>query len=449
MPTGETVLRTAAAPGALPLIGHALSFGRRPLSFLASLPAHGDLVEIRIGPRPVYVVCDPGLVRRVLHDSRTFDKGGPLMDKARQVVGNGLVTSASEPHSRDRVLVQPAFHRQRIVGYAAVMVQQISEVMSTWQDGQVVAVDELMSETAIRIIAHTMFAADIGAQAAAEVRRSTAVLSAGTFRRTISPTVLLDKVPTRSNRRFEVARGRLDRVIRQIIEAYRRDGLDHADLLSMLLAARDDNGDTLTDEEIRDQVITFTLAGSETTAHLLTWAFHLLGQHPQTRDRLCAEVDTVLDGRQPTYNDLPKLEVTGRILTETMRLYPPVWMSTREVTTKTELAGRVLHPGDTLLYSPYLIHRRADLYPDPDHFDPDRWLPERRATRPAGSYIPFAVGTRRCIGDVFATVEATLVLACVAARWHLQPIPGVPVRPTPRATLRPNTLPMRLHRRCR
>src|SRR2546421_3993660 len=143
------------------------------------------------------------------------------------------------------------------------------------------------------------------------------------------------------------------------------------------------------------------------------------------------------------------LEVTGRILTETMRLYPPVWMSTREVTTKTELAGRVLHPGDTLLYSPYLIHRRADLYPDPDHFDPDRWLPERRATRPAGSYIPFAVGTRRCIGDVFATVEATLVLACVAARWHLQPIPGVPVRPTPRATLRPNTLPMRLHRRRR
>jgi pentalenene oxygenase len=233
----------------------------------------------------------------------------------------------------------------------------------------------------------------------------------------------------------------------QIIDAYRRDEEDHADLLSMLLSTRDENGEALTDQEIRDEAMTFVIAGSETSASLLAWTAYLLGQHPQIQERLHAELDAVLGDRLPRYDDVPKLKLTGRILSEALRMYPPVWMSTREVITRTELAGRVLHPGDNVMYSPYLLHHRADLYPEPDRFDPERWLPERRAERPSGSYLPFAAGDRKCIGDVFAIVEATLVLASVASRWRLQPLPGIAVRPRCWATLRPNTLPMRLHRR--
>jgi pentalenene oxygenase len=215
----------------------------------------------------------------------------------------------------------------------------------------------------------------------------------------------------------------------------------------MILAIRDEHGDPLTDTEIRDQVFTFWGAGTETTASLLAWSLYLLGQHPEAARRMQTEADDVLDGRIAVYGDVARLDYTHRVLTETLRLYPPGWIIPRMLTRQTTLANRTLPAGTLLLYSPYLIQRRGDLYPDPDRFDPDRWLSDRATTLPRGAFIPFGGGARICMGDTFAMLEATLALATIAARWQLDPLPGVITQPRPCGTLRPHPLRMRLRHR--
>jgi cytochrome P450 len=416
-----------------------------PLDFLLSLPIHGDLVEIRLGTSPAYVVCHPELVHSLLRDSRTFDKGGALYQKARQVVGYGLTTCAHESHARQRRLLQPAFARSKIVDYADTMTEQIAETMRDWNDGQVVALNEELCHTSIRIIAHTMFTAKIGADAVEELRRSSVTLLDGIFRNGLMPFELIEKIPTSFNRRFRQASTRLDVAIHEVISAYRCNRVDNGDMLSELLATRDENGDSLTDQEIHDQVLTFILAGTETTANLIAWTLYQLGQHPQIQQQLHTEIDAALGGRSPRYDDISKLELTGRVLSEVLRLYPPGWILGREVTARTKLAGHVLNPGDVVFYSPYILHRRADLYPDPDRFDPDRWKSERHL--PPGANIPFGLGKRKCIGDVFGRVESTLVVAAILARWKLEPLPGYRVRPQARIALRPSALSMRVFKR--
>jgi pentalenene oxygenase len=255
------------------------------------------------------------------------------------------------------------------------------------------------------------------------------------------------RVPLAVNRRFTRALSIVDMHTYEIISAYRREGVDHGDLLSMMLAARDEHGDALTDTELRDQVLMFWGGGTETTASLLAWSLHLLAQHPQIARRLQTEVDDVLGGRVAGHDDVTRLDYTTRVLTETLRLYPPSWILTRALTTETTLAGKTLPTGTILIYSPYLIHRRSDLYPNPNHFDPDRWLPDHTTTLPRGAFIPFGGGTRRCIGDTFAMLEATLALATITTRWHLHPLPGTTTQPRARITLRPHPLRMQLHHR--
>ena len=440
-------MRSAVAPGRWPVLGHTLQLWRRPLEFLASLPGYGDLVEIRLGPQPVFVVCSPDLAHRVLRDGRTFDKGGPLFKQGRRVVGDGLITSAYGPHRRQRRLLQPAFRQDRLVVYTAEMGRQLSVTLETWRDRQVIDVVAAMDEIAARISARTLFTANLSPEQSAELLDSITAVVEGIFLRTVMPPAL-QRAPLSANRRFDRALSRLDGLTYEIIDGYRRDGVDHGDMLSMLLAARDDDGDALTDTEIRDQIVSFLLAGTETTATLLAWSFHLLGQHPAAAQRVQAEVDHVLDGRVAGYDDVAGLAYTGQVLTETLRLYPPVWILTRVLTTDFTLADRTLPTGTILLYSPYLIHRRPDLYPDSGRFDPDRWLPSDHAgALPRGTFIAFGGGARKCIGDTFAMLEATLVLASITAHWRLDPVPGVSTHPRPRASLRPHPLPMRLRRR--
>ncbi|MFE3776289.1 cytochrome P450 [Streptomyces sp. NPDC059122] len=249
-------------------------------------------------------------------------------------------------------------------------------------------------------------------------------MASGVFRRMflVPP---LDRLPTRGNRAYQSAHARLRRTCDRIIAERRADGTDHGDLLSALVAARDveDGGRGMTDAEISDTILTFFLAGTETTASTVAWALDLLARHPEIEQRLHTEVDTVLRGNPATYADLPRLELTGRIVTETLRLYPAAWFLTRSVTEDTRLGRHLLPAGTSLVYSPYLIHHRSDLYADPETFDPDRWDPERPQP-PRSAFIPFAIGARKCIGDTFATTEATLALADITARWSLKYLPG-------------------------
>ncbi|MGB6163557.1 MAG: cytochrome P450 [Pseudonocardiaceae bacterium] len=440
-------LTVGSAPGALPLLGHALALGRRPLDFLESLPAHGDLVRVKLGPWPAYVVCHPDLVHQILVEDRTFDKGGPTFDKARKVAGNGLGTCGHREHRRQRRLVQPAFRRDRIPGYARVMTEQIAAVTEPWHDGQIIDVLTVMNALAMAIATRTLFTAEVDESTFIEIQQCVNDVLIGVARRVVMPLELLDKLPTRGNRRFDRARNRLRHHIDQLITNYRRAGIDHGDLLSMLLAARDDGGGGLADSEIHDQVLTFFVAGSESTAAALSWAWHLLGCHPDIQARLHNEVDTVLEGRIAEYSDIPKLKLTGRIINETLRLYPASWMRTRLTTTDTELAGQHLPAGTIVVFSIYVLHHRADLYSDPNRFDPDRWQDDNTPALPRGAFIPFGGGARKCIGDVFAMTEATLALASIATRWQFDPLPRARVRPAARLILAPHSLRMRLRQR--
>jgi cytochrome P450 len=432
-----------AAPGGLPLLGHVLPLWRRPLQFVTGLPAAGDLVEFRIGPRRAYIACHLELAHQVLRDSRTFDKGGPLFEKARLLVGNGLVSSEWESHRQQRRMVQPAFHHARMPGYAVIMTNEIQSELSSWRSGRVFNVSDATHQLTLRITARTMFATRVGAPAAAEVTRCMPIIMRGVYKRMFAPIGWWEKIPTRDNRRFERARSRLREVINQTISDYRKADGDQGDVLSILVNARNEaTGQGMSDREIHDQVMTILIGGTETTGNTLAWTFYLLATHPEVEERLWAEVDGVLDGRPPRFDDLPDLDYTRRVLTETLRMYPPAWMLSRTTTREVGLAGRRLPPGTPVFYSPYMLGRNPELFPDPDRYDPDRWLPERAASLPRDAVLPFGAGSRKCIGDDFGMAETTLTLAAAAARWRLRPVPATRVSKTPKASLGTGPLPM-------
>ncbi|MFD8552681.1 cytochrome P450 [Streptomyces fradiae] len=436
--------RFARAPHRRPLIGHAHLLARRPLEFLTSLPALGDLVELRIGPRPAYLPCHPDLVQQVLLNARVYDTGGPVKEKARPILGNGLITSDWADHRRQRRLVQPAFHQARIAAYAEVMRDECAARARSWHTGRVLDVGDEMQALTARVTARALFSTEMAPHSVAEVQRSLPLMVRGAYRRAMDPTGLYARLPLPANRAFDAALRRLQALIAGIVGDYRRSGVDRGDVLSALLAARDEeDGGGMSDQEVHDQVMTLLLAGVETTASALTWAWHLLAAHPEAEARLHAEVDGVLGGRTPGYADVPRLGYTQRVFSETLRLYPPAWMYTRMTTEPTELGGHRLPAGADVLISPYVIHRTPGLFARPAAFDPDRWLPERAGEVARGSYLPFGGGSRKCIGDVFGMTEAALALAALASRWRLRPVPGTVVRPRAEMSLTAGPLPMR------
>ncbi|MET7900814.1 cytochrome P450 [Streptomyces sp. NPDC005355] len=428
--------RFATAPGGLPLIGHALLMGRRPLQFLASLPAHGDLVELRLGPRRAYLPCHPELVQQVLVNARVYDTGGPVKEKARPILGNGLITSDWADHRRQRRLVQPAFHTARIATYAEVMERECEAESQSWRAGRALDVSHAMLALTARVTARALFSTEMAPHAVAEIQHCLPVVVEGAYRQAIDPTGLLARLPIAANRRFEDALSRLRRLVDRMIGDYRAADGDRGDVLSALFAARDDEtGGKMSDQEIHDQVMTLLLAGIETTASALTWAWFLLGRDPRAEAALHAEVDEVLGRRAPVYADIPRLGYTQRVFTEALRLFPPAWLFTRTTTESTQLGGRRLPPASDVLISPYVLHHHAGLFPEPESFDPDRWLPGRAKDVTRGSYLPFGGGSRKCIGDVFGMTEATLALAAIASRWRMRPLPGTKIRPRPQMSL--------------
>lgn len=452
-PSAERAWRIGTAPGALPLLGHVPALWRRPLEFLASLPAHGDLVEIRLGPSRAYVATHPELVRHVLLNPRTFDKGG-VFDKARQLLGNSLSVSRGEEHRFQRRLIQPAFHTPKIAAYTTAVADDTRTVTDTWRSGETLDISDAMHALLMRVAARTLFSTGLDEETIEEARQCLRTVSHGIYKRTIAPLGVLEKLPTPGNRAYDHANSRLREIVAEMIATRRRPDpgrspdSDENDLLSTLLRAEHpETGERFTDNQVLDQVVTFLVAGSETTASTLAFVFHLMGTLPEVEKRVHSEVDEALGGRTPVYDDLSALPYTRNVITEALRLYPPSWMAMRVAAEDVDLGGRTIDAGTMVLYSAYALHHNPDLFPDPETFDPGRWEGDRLAQVPRGALLPFGAGSHKCIGDVLALTETALIVATVAARWRLRPSPGTRLRPEPKATLEAGPLPMVLERR--
>lgn len=431
-------------PGRLPGLGHVLQLVRRPLPFMRSLRSVGDLAWVYLGPQPVLSVNTPQLVHQMLvTDGRRYDQG-KYFDKIRETFGNGLPVSNEPLHQKQRRLVQPAFHRERIVGYTDVMVDAAEAMAASWQPGQVVPVKQRALQLMLTMVAKTLFSADMSDRVHAEVQRSWTTVITGLAWRTMSPTDLLEKLPTPGNRRYEAATSRMRSAVTDAVIAQRVDGRDDGSLLSMLLAARDaDTGEAMSDEQVIAEIFLIMFAGTETAGFMMAWLFHELSRRPELERQLHEEVDGVLSGRRPSFEDLGKLSFVRRALTECLRLYHPGWMFMRRANSPVELAGRQFPAGTETLFSIYALHRDPASFPDPLRFDPDRWLPGAQEL-PDGAYIPFLVGRRQCIGDSYAWMQMTATVAAIASRWRLRPVSDQPPRELAQALMSSSEIPMRL-----
>jgi cyclooctatin synthase len=434
-------------PSKMALLGYLLRVRANPLALLAALAERGDLVEIALGPLCTHVVCNPDLVHDVLSRPQEFDKGGKLNDVLRGLLGNGLFTSAFEDHRQQRSLVQPGFHHDRLRAYATVMSDVAESIADSLRHGEAVDADVLMQTLTARITARTLFSTDLPEDSMAVVRNSIGPINQGVFLRTVDPTGLMQRLPLARNREYDLRRADLKTVVTRLISERRSDSRDHGDVLSMLLSVRDDHSVGLTDEEVYEQCLILLLAGTETTSTALTWALTMIDQHPHVRERLEREVDDVLNGSPAHFEDLPKLDYVRRVLTETLRLYSPAWMTSRTATTTAELGGVRIHRGSTVLLSSYTVQRNPVFFREPARFDPDRWSPERAKEINRHAMFPFGGGSRKCIGDTFAMFEATIVLATLVGRWRMRRQSAALPKPKPMAILASGRVPMRLEAR--
>ncbi|MCI0337128.1 MAG: cytochrome P450 [Acidobacteria bacterium] len=432
---------THLPPGPRPLISIANLFPLRRdrIGFLTSITReYGDLAYFKLGPQPVFLVNHPDYILDVLvTHNKNFMKGEGLQ-RAKRLLGEGLLTSEGEFHQRQRRLVLPAFHRQRIAGYATTMVERAARMHDGWQDGEARDIARDMMRLTLTIAGITLFDADVESEAD-EIGDALSRAMTLFNRLTLPFSRLLERLPLPATRRFKKSRERLDATIYRIINERRKSDEDRGDLLSMLIRARDEEGDGtgMTDEQLRDELMTIFLAGHETTAIALTWTWYLLSQNPEVEARFHAEVDAVLTGRLPTAEDYSKLRYTEMVFAESMRLYPPAWIIGRRALNDYQINGFHIPARSILLMSPYLMHHNEKYFSDPLKFDPERWTPEAKESRPKFSYFPFGGGSRICIGEHFAWMEGVLVMATIAQKWKMRLVEGHPVELQPLVTLRP------------
>src|SRR5712691_9519833 len=412
-------------------------FSADPLNFLTTIARnYGDLASYRMGGELIFFANHPQYIRDLLvTHNRNFTKSRGL-ERSKRLLGNGLLTSEGAFHLRQRRLMQPAFHRERIASYGRTMVEYADRMRNAWADGATLDIAREMNRLTLSVVGKTLFDTDVESQAAAVGEALTGVIES--FWMMMLPLAdVLERLPVPRLRRARIARARLDRIIYGMIAERRASGRDHGDLLSMLLAAQDeDDHGMMTDSQVRDEAMTIFLAGHETTANALMWTWYLLSQSPEEASKLHAEVDRVLQGRLPDVADIGSLSYVERVVTESMRLYPPAWLIGRRAIADYPIGPYVAPARSILIMSPYIVHRDARHYADPERFNPDRWTPEFRAALPKFAYFPFGGGPRQCIGESFAWMELILVVATIAQRWQLRLVPGHPVVPQPMITLR-------------
>jgi cytochrome P450 len=439
-----STMSAASAAGGSPrgprghwLLGNLPAFRRDRLGFLTECArTYGDVVSLRFGPKRMMLASHPDLVEEVLvTNNRHYIKHFALR-MTQATLGNGLLTSEGDFWRRQRRLAQPAFHRERIAAHAETMVELTERMLEGWAPGQVRDIQDDMMRVTLEIVARTLFDADVSGEAAGASEAMETALRAFTAR--VGRIIRLpERLPTPANLRLRRAVRQLDAIIFAIIAARRASAADRGDLLSMLIQAQDeDDGGRMTDRQLRDEAMTLFLAGHETTANTLAWAWFLLAQHPEAEARLHAELDAVLQGRAPTLADLPRLPYTEHVISETLRLYPTVWIVGREAIEPSTVGGYPVPVGTTVYMSQWVLHRDPRFFDDPLAFRPERWADSLARKIHRYAYFPFGGGPRICIGNAFAMMEAVLLLATIARKYRLALVPGFQVKLLPTMTLR-------------
>ena len=446
MPVMATTLDPPAKKTVIPgpkghwLKGNLREFAADRLGFLSRIARdHGDVVAIRFLHRKIIVVNHPDLIEEVLVTrNRQFIKHFALR-LAKPTLGEGLLTSEGDFWRRQRRLSQPAFHREKVANHARVMVEFAERMLAGWSDGMRLDVQEAMMRLTLEIVAKCLFDADVSGDSADASAAMETVLHCFTAR--VNATIKWPIfVPTPSNLRLKRAKARLDRIVYDVIAARRASKEDRGDLLSMLLQAADpveDGGAGMTDLQLRDEAMTLFMAGHETTANTLAWIWFLLSTHPEVEAKLHAELDAILPDRSPTFDDLPRLIYTEQVVTEALRLYPTVWLVGREAIEPTEVGGHPVPVGTTVYMSQWVLHRDPRFFEDPLAYRPERWSDGLARKIPRYAYFPFGGGPRICIGNAFAMMEATLLLAAISRRFRVRVIDPDGVVPLPTMTLRP------------
>jgi cytochrome P450 len=399
---------------------------------------YGDVALIHVAGLPFYQLCKPEDIHTVLvSKSRDFSKGA-LGAERRLLFGRGLATSEGEFWLRQRRLSQPAFHRERIAAYGAVMAEHARRRVAAWPEGETVDLHALIMRLALEIVSKVLFGADVASKATEVGERLAVLMRFFASQANFTLRLLPRRIRTPGQIRFRRAVADLDRIVFELIAERRRSEKDGGDLLSVLLAARDDDdASQMTDQQLRDEVMTLFLAGHETTALALSWTFALLAQHPEVEARLSSELGEVLGERPPEVTDVPRLQYAERVLMESMRLYPPAWILARQALRDVEIGGYTIPAKAFVTVSQWVTHRDGRYYAQPERFLPERWEDDLEKRLPRFAYFPFGGGQRVCIGSSFAMTEAVLVLATIAQRFRFALAPGYQLTPDPSLSLRP------------
>lgn len=434
--TAPTNLKAANGPSAWILIHQSRRQGGPLRPLIQAQQQYGDIVKLRFGRMDAHLLSRPAYAQHVLQDNnRNYVKGQRLV-QSQNLLGNGLLTSEGDFWRKQRRLMQPAFHRQHIHAFGQTMTTATALMLDDWaKRSHPFDVAQEMMQLTLDIVTQTLFSAQLSPADSEQVAALMPHLLRSTRKQILQP---LGRFQSLFNRKHSHNIAKLDHIIYRIIAERRTNPTNTSDLLGLLLAAQDEeSGLRMSDKQLRDEALTIFLAGHETTANLLAWTWMLLSQHPAVREQLYQEVDTVLNGRIPTSADLPQLTYTRMVIDETLRLYPPAWLLVRTAVNDDTIDDYHIPAGTGVLVSPYLIHHHPCFWPNPEGFDPQRFAPDDTTTRPRYAYIPFGGGPRLCIGNNFALMEATLIIAMVAQRYELNLVSGQRLEPETAITLRP------------
>ncbi|HEX2572035.1 MAG TPA: cytochrome P450 [Polyangia bacterium] len=436
--------RLLSRPKGYPLVGQLPQALADPLHTIvqAALSRPGEIATVRLGPATIYLVSEPEQVQEILSDSgRRFAKGGSMWEPLRRLFGSGLVTADGEEWLRNRRVMQPIFVSRHITVLGDLVLQVVEETAARLQPYAERGAKIDLGAEMMLLTQQTLVRALFGASGLPGKAESVgaAILEAFRILSTRLFVYFLPKwVPLPGDTVLERAIRTIDEGVFWLLSERRNDPADHSDLLSLLLAARDNETQTgMTDRQLRDELVVLLVAGNETTAHTMSWLWYLLDQHPEVARRLRAELDEVLGDRAPTVADLPKLNYMKMVLQETLRLYPPGWILPRAAKEDVTLGGRSIPKGSTVLVCTYATHHDPRWWDNPEHFDPERFAPEAVARRSRYTYYPFGGGPRQCIGMQFALLEAQLITAILARRFRFRLSPGHPVAPGVATTLKP------------
>ncbi|GAB4378857.1 MAG: cytochrome P450 [Elainellaceae cyanobacterium] len=426
-------------PKGTPIWGHTIAFSQDPLGFLTHCGReYGEIVPLRFGAARAFLLIQPAHIEQVLKEQRGLTKNSPAWNALKTLVGEGLLTSDGEFWARQRRLMQPVFHQQRITGYGETMVAYTEALLQTWQDGEIRDIHHDMMQLTLNIVTKTLFNVDMQGTEAQTVAHALDVAMEWFLSRRKQAFLPLAWIPTPMNQRYKKALQDMDQVLYQLIQQRRQSQEKPGDLLSMLIAVKDEvDGSQMSDLQLRNELATLMLAGHETTANALSWSWMLLAEHPDVYQRLIQELDTVLAGRSPTVADLPRLPYCHWVIKESMRLYPPVFSIARTTANPYNLAGYSIPANSILIFSPWVMHRSDRYFVNPEQFQPERWANDLEKQLPKGVYFPFGDGARICIGKGFALMEAVLLLATIAQNFQLTLVPDHPIALFPSITLRP------------